>query len=192
MPEENWLNDDVFTIEDLLPEDECCRLIQLAETLGFDEATVSTPRGDVVLPDLRNNDRLILESDEIARDLWERCQDFVPIELDGRVAVGVNELIRFYRYEAGQQFDWHQDFPFERDNGDVSVLTLLIYLNEVEEGGETAFDDSYSSEVFEPFHIEPVAGMALLFVHETHHKGEPVVSGCKYVLRSDVMFRPID
>lgn len=47
-------------------------------------------------------------------------------------------------------------------------------------GGQTAFAD---------LAVEPVAGTALLFEHEVRHKGQPVTHGCKYVLRSDVMYR---
>jgi len=32
--------------------------------------------------------------------------------------------------------------------------------------------------------------MLLLFEHSRVHQGAPVRSGCKYVLRTDVMFRP--
>ena len=35
--------------------------------------------------------------------------------------------------------------------------------------------------------VKPRQGMALIFAHPLLHKGEPVVSGRKYVLRTDVM-----
>jgi len=34
--------------------------------------------------------------------------------------------------------------------------------------------------------------MALFFEHAIHHKGEPVLSGRKYVLRSDVMYSSLE
>ena len=36
--------------------------------------------------------------------------------------------------------------------------------------------------------VNPKEGTALFFVHSTHHKGEPVKIGRKYVLRTDVMY----
>ena len=42
----------------------------------------------------------------------------------------MNERLRFYRYDIGQQFDWHYDGYFERDNGERSYLTLMVYLND--------------------------------------------------------------
>ena len=59
----------------------------------------------------------------------------------------------------------------------------MVYLNDGFSGGETAFEDVV---------IEPVKGMALFFIHQILHKGQPVTKGRKYVLRTDVMYkRPI-
>lgn len=37
--------------------------------------------------------------------------------------------------------------------------------------------------------VEPAAGMGLCFAHEWWHEGAKVLSGRKYVLRTDVMYR---
>ncbi len=188
MPEETWLTDGVFYVEDFLTADECAKLIVIAEEFGFEEALLSSPKGAVRRSDIRNNDRVLFESVEMAEELWEKTADFVPSEYDDRPAVGLNELFRFYRYTPGQQFHWDQDFPFERETGEKSYLTMLIYLNADFEGGETSFEDSYSAESFDAFQVVPKQGMALFFEHPTHHQGEAVLSGRKYVLRTDVMY----
>jgi len=192
MREETWLNEYVFTVTDFLTAKECEQYIHLSEEIGYEEATVNSPEGTVLRTDVRNNRRVMFKNEQIADLLWERAIDFAPSELEGRSAIGVNEMLRFYRYEPGQQFDWHQDFSYERDNGECSFLTLMVYLSDVEEGGETSFEDSYSEESFDEFSVEPKAGMALFFQHETHHKGEPVRQGLKYVLRTDVMYASDD
>lgn len=192
MAEETWLNDYVFTVDRFLTPSECDKYIEISEDFGFEEATVTGPQGKVLLKEVRNNERVMFQNREIAEWLWGRAQDFVPAEYEGRAAVGVNELLRFYRYDPGQQFNWHQDFPFERDSGEKSYLTFLIYLNDDFEGGETSFEDSYSEESFDEFSVVPKQGMALFFEHATHHKGEPVTTGRKYVLRSDVMYASDD
>ncbi len=66
----------------------------------------------------------------------------------------------------------------------------MIYLNDDFSGGETSFEDSYSDDSYDPFSVSPQQGMALIFEHSVHHKGESVTEGTKYVLRSDIMFRP--
>lgn len=192
MPEEHWLNDYIFTVDNFFTHDECEKYIRIGEDIGFEDALVSSPRGQVRRTDIRNNERVMFENEEIAAWLWERAAEFVPSEYDDRPAVGVNELLRFYRYDPGQQFNWHQDFPFERDNGEQSYLTFMVYLNDDFDGGETSFEDSYSDDSFDEVRITPKQGMALFFEHATHHKGEPVTRGRKYVLRTDVMYAAED
>lgn len=178
----------MFTVDKFLTTTECLKFIQYSEDCSYEDALVSTPQGHVHRPDVRTNQRVMFRSDEFATMLWERAIDFVPTEFDGRSAVGVNEMLRFYRYDAGQRFNWHQDFPYERDNGERSYLTFMIYLNDDFRGGETSFEDSYSEESFEPFSVVPKQGMALFFEHGTYHTGELVLDGRKYVLRTDVMY----
>lgn len=192
MPEENWLTDCVFTVDRFFTPNECDKYIQISEDFGYEDALVNTPEGQVLRADVRNNKRVMFTNQDIANFLWERASDFVPTEFDGRKGVGVNELLRFYRYDPGQQFNWHQDIPFERDNGEKSYLTFMIYLNDGYEGGETSFDDSYSEESFDPFSVVPKKGTALFFEHGTFHIGEMVSAGRKYVLRTDVMYASED
>lgn len=190
--EENWLTDCVFTIADFFSPDECQQYIQISEDVGYEEALLTGPQGQVLRKDVRNNERVMFRNDGIAEFLWQRAADFVPSEFEERTAIGVNEMLRFYRYDPGQQFNWHQDCPFERDNGEKSFLTFMIYLNDDFDGGETSFDDSCSEESFEPFSVSPQAGMALFFEHPTYHIGELVTEGRKYVLRTDVMYSSLD
>lgn len=190
MSDPDWLTEEVFVVSDFLTPAECAEYIEMSESYGFEDALVTSPTGQVRRSDIRNNERVIFDDPEMAVKLWRRIEDVVPLDMEDYRASGVNERFRFYRYHPDQQFDWHQDAPFERDDGERSFLTFMIYLNDGFEGGETAFDDSCSPEQFEEFRVTPQAGMALFFVHEIHHKGEPVLAGQKYVLRTDVMYAP--
>lgn len=192
LTEENWLTEAVFTVEDFLTNQECDQYIQFSEEEGYEDALLNSPQGQVLRTRVRNNQRVLFMNQVMADSLWERAKDFVPTEIDERLAVGVNELLRFYRYDYGQQFDWHQDIAYERDNGEKSFLTFMIYLNDDFDGGETSFDDSCSQDSFEPFSVAPLKGMALFFEHPTFHAGEMVSNGRKYVLRSDVMYASQD
>ena len=58
-------------------------------------------------------------------------------------------------------------------------MTLMVYLNDIFEGGETVFNETT---------IKPQKGMALIFHHTLVHEGAAVTTGRKYVLRSDVMY----
>ncbi|WP_199326312.1 2OG-Fe(II) oxygenase [Nostoc parmelioides] len=141
-------------------------------------------------PDIRNNERVILDDNQRAFDLWQRVSDHIPKTIGRWQAIGLNERFRFYRYDPGQRFAIHHDGSYRRPNGEESLLTFMIYLNEGFEGGETRFH--LSPRYYEKcpnITVVPVTGMALCFVHDVVHEGVAVVQGRKYVLRSDVMYR---
>lgn len=188
MQEPEWPCEFVCYVDDFLTAEECAEYVAFAVDVGFEEATVTGPQGVVRAEGVRNNDRVTFEAPELAERLWERAAEVVPETWDDRPAVGLNEFFRVYRYRPGQRFDWHQDFSFERDDGERSEWTLLVYLTEDFEGGETSFEDSYSDESFEPFAVTPRRGRAVLFHHPVHHCGELIATGEKYVLRTDVMY----
>jgi predicted 2-oxoglutarate/Fe(II)-dependent dioxygenase YbiX len=106
----------------------------------------------------------------------------LPADIDGYEPIGLNERFRFYRYKDGQQFKPHVDGSFKRSETETSKITLLIYLNEDFEGGNTTL-------VLEGEEIVPKEGMLFLFEQKIMHCGRPVTTGTKYVLRTDVMYR---
>jgi prolyl 4-hydroxylase len=171
----------IFTIRDVLTADECQQMIAFAEQRGFDAATINALGVQRLDKDTRNNDRVIDDDFELAKRLWSRVEKFMPRMLSGRPVRGLNERFRYYRYTPGQRFAWHFDGSFARPNGEVSLLTFMIYLNEGYEGGETQF---------ESVSVAGKLGMALVFEHELLHEGAEVTGGIKYVLRSDVMYGP--
>ncbi len=173
-------DDDVFVITDVLAPEECRAMIDLAERAGFDDAPIQTAGGFVVNARVRNNTRAILDDFELTDRIWRRVATFVPPVIRNMHAVGLNERIRFYRYEPGQYFAPHTDGYFSRDNGERSFLTFIIYLNDDCEGGATNIEPNV--------HVTPEAGSALLFLHDLRHESETVVAGRKYVLRTDVMY----
>ncbi|WP_170400071.1 2OG-Fe(II) oxygenase [Ruegeria arenilitoris] len=184
------LNDYVYEIENFLPADICDRWIADLETAGFEPALINGVNGATRRPDIRNNDRLIRDDAETAQALWQSVQPFAPVSFRKRVAVGLNERLRFYRYDAGQMFDWHQDGYFERPNGERSLFTFMVYLNDGFEGGGTSFCDIYAGRSFPDFCVTPKKGAALLFYHPIMYRGDPVLSGQKYVMRTDIMYSP--
>ncbi len=168
-----------FTIDGVLTIDECAALIAMAERAGFSDAPVTTARGPVMMPDLRDNSRAMIDDPDCAQALWARIAPcFKP---RGRWRpVGLNERLRFYRYDPGQRFAPHRDGHVARSADERSFVTLLVYLNGDCQGGHTRLIGA---------DVAPRAGAALCFDHELLHEGAPVTSGRKLVLRSDVMFR---
>jgi hypothetical protein len=61
MPTLKWLARDIGTISDFLSAEECDAHIRFSEDKRYEEATVSTERGQLMLKQLRNNDRVMLD-----------------------------------------------------------------------------------------------------------------------------------
>ena len=104
----------------------------------------------------------------------------VPDWIGASSAVGLNELFRFYRYAPGQQFRKHRDQSFIRNETEASYYTFTVYLNNGFAGGTTTFNE---------LRIQPCAGTALIFLHDLEHSGDPITTGKKYMLRTDVVYR---
>lgn len=182
---------DIWTVTDALTTAECAEFIEHGEATGFEAATVALRTGAQMITDLRNNDRATLDDDTLAATLWERMKPFAPAEVDGFAATRLNPRFRFYRYEPGQRFKRHLDGRVYLPTGEVSRVTLLFYLNEGCEGGETVFSDwgfSKGKSIKPEIRITPAAGSALFFTHEIWHEGASVTAGKKYVLRTDVLY----
>ncbi|NEO85037.1 MAG: 2OG-Fe(II) oxygenase [Spirulina sp. SIO3F2] len=171
----------IYTVSNLLSEERCAELIALSEQMGYNSAPITTERGFEIKQNIRNNTRVILDSIELAEEFWSLVEPWVVSDWRTCKAVGLNERFRFYRYDSGQQFDWHRDGIYRRKNGQKSLFTVIFYLNADFDGGLTEFRD---------LEIPIEAGSALFFWHSELHRGSPVTAGRKYVLRTDVMYSP--
>ena len=95
----------------------------------------------------------------------------------------------FTRYSGGGHLGPHVDGVVTGEEGAASVATLLVYVNDRYEGGETALTDW----------LEPGGGRgvcpgrkrrrgdAVVLAQDVMHEGRPVTAGTKYVLRGDIM-----
>lgn len=176
-------SNDVFTIQNLWSPATCQQFIQQSESEGFEKALVNTINGPVAMEEMRNNDRLFWEDEDLAEQIWQEMEEFVPGDLGEYQAIGLNELFRFYRYDVSQQFNWHYDAPYHRNQNEQSFYTFMIYLNDDFTGGATAFRG---------LEITPQIGDGLIFSQELEHAGLPVTSGRKYILRTDIMYSNLE
>jgi len=77
---------------------------------------------------------------------------------------------------------WHCEHDACEDSSN-KFLTWILYLNDVEEGGETEF-------LYQSLRFKPKAGTFVLFpAHFTHtHRGNPPLSGVKYIATGWIEF----
>ena len=186
MYKQELYGDNIFVLHDFLSAEECVAYIHASEQQGYEDAPITMGDSSIVLKDYRDNLRVMVDDTRLAADLFARAKPFLPAQLQGRNAVGLNERLRYYRYDAGQNFAPHYDGSFRRNEQEESLLTFMVYLNEECEGGTTDF---YGKEDALWLSVKPERGKALVFRHELLHGGAPVTSGRKYVLRTDVMYR---
>ncbi|EGG20192.1 hypothetical protein DFA_07312 [Cavenderia fasciculata] len=177
-----------FTVDDVFTKEECDEWIALTEKTGYEQAMVNVGNGrQVLMTDVRNNDRCIIDSDDMANKIYKRIEHLIPDEINGRHKISLNERLRFLRYTPGQKFEPHHDGSYVRETGpkkgEQSYLTIQLYLNDACKGGETTFFLNRKE-----YHVVPKPGMVLIFQHNILHQGSEVVGGIKFVMRSDIMY----
>ena len=181
------LAEDIWAVPYVLTPADCRAQIELSDAAGYEAAPLgdnfSGPNGFHISRDGRNCGRAVVDDAETAAQLWAGLTQHLPAEWRGRRALGLNERLRFYRYTAGERLGLHRDGYYRRPDGAQSLWTLMIYLNQDFTGGATRF-------AREEIIVTPQTGLALVFPHHFWHEGCLVIDGCKYVIRSDIMFAP--
>ena len=96
--------------------------------------------------------------------------------LNGNEYTDTGHQIQKYIKNEGHYKKYHNDFSILSDSNYYRVLTYIIYLNTVDEGGETVFFGNYK--------IKPTAGSIVIFPAAwTHpHCGKVPVSDDKYII----------
>jgi WD40 repeat protein len=185
--EQSYFSPVLFT--DLLSQDETQALIRRARNTGFVSAEGAYP------PTYRNNDRLVIDTEETASWLFERLGARLPALLVDEEGVtwrlhGFNSRFRMCRYHGGQHFSIHRDGAHFESSDRRSFLTAMVYLNGHEEfvGGSTRFFDKPGDDRKLTKEIWPQAGAAVVFDHRLWHDGAPVEAGSKYIMRTDIMY----
>eukprot|EP00511_Aplanochytrium_stocchinoi_P004983 CAMPEP_0204840190 /NCGR_PEP_ID=MMETSP1346-20131115/36746_1 /ASSEMBLY_ACC=CAM_ASM_000771 /TAXON_ID=215587 /ORGANISM="Aplanochytrium stocchinoi, Strain GSBS06" /LENGTH=269 /DNA_ID=CAMNT_0051977435 /DNA_START=110 /DNA_END=919 /DNA_ORIENTATION=+ len=192
----------IFGINSMFTPEECMSWIALGEKLGYEESKHAASVGYAH----RDNGRIAVHNEEIAKLIWLRVKHFVPaLKDDGKRAYGVSPNIRLYRYYPDQRFGKHIDESCKDEaSGGFSEYTLLVYLNgSGEESGEAIGEDlgklSGGETIFykgntgskECARVSPKTGLLILHEHGDAcmiHEGARVRTGVKYLLRSDVVY----
>ena len=198
-----------FKIYNLLTDAECDHLISSASST-LDRSTVvqdSKTRGSRV-DKIRTSSGTFLGryDDEVVSKIEEKVSILTGIPVPNQ------EEIQVLRYEKDQKYGQHRDYfaddYLREGDGQQRVATILLYLSDVEYGGETHFplaqltqeyrekhekefaDFSDCGKTPEPTATKPMKGDALLFysmfpsnsVVDVYslHQGCPVIRGTKW------------
>ncbi len=173
----------VWTVDDALPPDLCAAYARRMREGDAEVAPIVGHDGPEVDLAVRNNTRVMWDDAAEADALLARVAARVPARLSGMHLAGANPRLRLYRYGQGERHGTHWDTVVELPGGVRSLLTLVFYLNDDFEGGETDFPELDRR-------VAPRRGRALLFQHRILHEATAVRAGEKLVLRTDVLYRP--
>jgi hypothetical protein len=185
-------SDTIFYVKDLISQDLCRRCIELFQRDPRRHPGYTTsPVGEHQLEaEVKVSTDLGVETDGAWAPVFAELHSAVTAVVNGIVArfsalqatplQGTGYKIQHYKKNEGH-FKWH--FDALGPGGWERQLAMIIYLNSVEEGGETRF---YRQDL----KVKPVAGNALFFPpFWTHmHCGQVPRSGDKYIISSFVRF----
>ena len=177
----------IALLDGLLSDEECDELIRLSR--------VKLQRSTIVDP-VTGQHHVIDDRSSLGTFFALNENAFIA-KLDGRIAEVVHwpiengEGLQILNYKVGGEYKTHFDYFPPEDPGSAvhiakggqRVSTLVIYLNDVEQGGETIFPNMQLSVV-------PKKGSAVYFEYcnslgqldaQTLHGGNPVVKGEKWI-----------
>ncbi|KAK8585208.1 hypothetical protein V6N13_139143 [Hibiscus sabdariffa] len=189
-----------FIYHNFLSKEECEHLINIAKPRMAKSTVVDSKTGKSKDSRVRTSSGMFLRrgQDRIVWDIEKRIADFTFIPVEH------GEGLQVLHYEVGQKYDAHFDYfvdEFNTKNGGQRMATVLMYLSDVEEGGETIFpaakgnvsDVPWWNELSEcgkqGLAVKPKMGDALLFWSmrpdatldpSSLHGGCPVISGNKW------------
>jgi len=174
----------VWTVEDALSPADCEVYIERIRRGSAEVAPIVGRDGEPEVDlHVRNNTRVMWDDAAESNALVARVGKHVPARLMGMKLAGGNPRVRLYRYGPGEKHGAHWDTVVHLDGGVLSLVTLVFYLNDDFEGGETDFPELDQR-------ITPRKGSALLFQHRILHIASEVSRGEKFVLRTDILYAP--
>ncbi|PNH03801.1 Prolyl 4-hydroxylase subunit alpha-2 [Tetrabaena socialis] len=187
----------IYLWKGFLTPEECDYLRLKAEKRLERSGVVDSGNGGSVVSEVRTSDGMFFErgEDALIEAVEQRLADWTM------TPIWAGEALQVLRYRKDQKYDSHWDFFFHKeggDNGGNRWSTVLMYLAETEEGGETVFskipapngiNNGFSACAKHHLAVKPRKGDALLF-HSMKPGGEleprsmhgacPVIKGEKF------------
>lgn len=186
----------IYLIENFLSPAECDHIIKEAASKLVRSAIIDTDTGGGSINIARTSQGMDFEDhhDPILTRIEKRVSKYTEIPLE------YGEVLQVLNYGVGAEFTPHYDY-FESkypghavhlDQAGQRVATLIMYLNTVDEGGETVF-------LRAGVKVKPVKGTAVLFYNCTPdgkedpltlHSGSPVTKGEKWIVTKWMRQKP--
>ncbi|KNA03390.1 hypothetical protein SOVF_209390 [Spinacia oleracea] len=160
----------IIVLHNFLSMEECDYLRAVALPRLQVSTVVDTKTGKGVRSEVRTSSGMFLHPDERKYPLIEAIEKRISVY--SQVPVENGELIQVLRYERDQFYRPHHDYfsdSFNVKRGGQRVATMLMYLSDNVEGGETYFPMAGSGEcscggkMVSGMSVKPLKGDAVLF-----------------------------
>ncbi|MFA9559276.1 2OG-Fe(II) oxygenase [Evansella sp. AB-rgal1] len=166
----------IVILGNVLSEEECDELIQLSKD-KMERSKIGNTRS---VDELRTSSSTFLQEgeNEVVARIEKRISQIMSIPVEH------GEGVQVLHYQIGQEYKAHFDYFSSASNrvNNPRISTLVMYLSDVEHGGETYFPKL-------KFSVSPQKGMAVYFEYFyndpalnelTLHGGAPVIIGDKW------------
>jgi prolyl 4-hydroxylase len=178
---------DIAILENVLTPDECNELIALSKPKLERSRIVDHKTGAEEIMELRSSygTYFLRGENPLVQRLEKRLATLIGMPVDH------GEGLQILHYAVGAEYQPHYDFFLPESSGSAvhvqkggqRVVTVIMYLNDVEAGGETIFPEL-------DFSVAPRKGSAVYFSYcdsqgkldrMTLHGGAPVAQGEKWI-----------
>lgn len=175
-------NYDIIIFDNFLSDNECDELIEYANN---QQLITSETLGDYgnVTTDYRKSEQLWItdEQHQIAKKISDFCEYNLNLPKKNM------ESLQLVKYDVNGYFKEHYDAELDKTkNNNIKdrAHTFIVYLNNVEEGGETRFPNL-------DLNFKPKKGTAIYFktllpdgvlLKKSLHQGMPIIRGEKYIV----------
>ncbi|XP_047317278.1 prolyl 4-hydroxylase 1 [Impatiens glandulifera] len=137
----------IILLHNFLSAEECDYLRAIAKPRLQISTVVDAKTGKGIKSEVRTSSGMFLNAEERKYPMIEAIEK--RISTYAQVPVGNGELIQVLRYEKGQLYRPHHDYfsdTFNLKRGGQRIATVLMYLTDNVEGGETYFPLAGSEE----------------------------------------------
>ncbi|KAL6970856.1 Prolyl 4-hydroxylase 1, variant 3 [Sarracenia purpurea var. burkii] len=160
----------IILFHNFLSTEECDYLRAIAKPRLQISTVVDAKTGKGIKSDVRTSSGMFLSSEERKYRVIQAIEKRISVY--SQVPVENGELIQVLRYEKSQYYRPHHDYfsdTFNLKRGGQRVATMLMYLSDNVEGGETYFPMASSGEcscggkMKKGLSVKPAIGDAVLF-----------------------------
>ncbi|KAH8044846.1 hypothetical protein JL722_14505 [Aureococcus anophagefferens] len=182
-----------LVLDGVLSAAECASLVAVhGDATKLQKVTEAAGEGySVAIQNPRNYSLGVFHDAGVSDGLWARLEARAGAALaafaDSRGGRRWGSTSGSAALRPGERFEPHYDLVVDYPPDRRSLVTVLVYLTDGFEGGDTAFLDA-AAPASSPAAVAPRVGRVVLFEHGLFHSGQEVVAGVKYVLRTDVLF----